>query len=164
MTGVLGNLDQARSSARLTLPTMTSTISGHENWSSPMLSRRYFPSRSLSGNERLLDDNNQKRRRRLQQLTTSTTEEAAGTPQATSPSFHTYAVKSPTKLTKENETLRFRLRQKITALRNARRRERRLQGMFLDLRKFHIFKTWNISQTGRIMRQTLTKTILFRHQ
>jgi len=67
-TAVLGNLDQARSSALLTLLTTTSIISGHENWSSLMLSQRYFPFRSLSGNERLLSDDNLKRRRRLQQL------------------------------------------------------------------------------------------------
>jgi len=41
---------------------------------------------------------------------------------------------------------------------------RHIVRMFLDLQKFHIFKTWNISQTGRVKRQTLNKTILFRHQ
>ena len=41
---------------------------------------------------------------------------------------------------------------------------RHIVRMYLDLRKFHIIKQWNISQTGKNLRQTLTKTILFRNQ
>jgi len=41
---------------------------------------------------------------------------------------------------------------------------RHIVRMYLDLRKFHIFKTWNISQRGKNVRQALTKTILFRNQ
>ena len=49
--------------------------------------------------------------------------------------FHTYAVGSPRKLKKHNEMLRVRLQQKTTALQNARRRERRLQGTVSNLLK-----------------------------
>ena len=38
---------------------------------------------------------------------------------------------------------------------------RHIVRMYLDVRKFHIFKTWNISQRGKNVRQALTKTILF---
>ena len=35
---------------------------------------------------------------------------------------------------------------------------------YLDIRKFHVLKTWNIKQQGRVIRQTLTKTVLFKNQ
>lgn len=35
---------------------------------------------------------------------------------------------------------------------------------YLDIRKFHILKCWNIARKGVNVRQSLTKTILFKHQ
>jgi DNA transposase THAP9 len=35
---------------------------------------------------------------------------------------------------------------------------------FLNIRVFHILRNWNISQKGTVVRQTLTKTVLFKNQ
>jgi Transposase protein/THAP domain len=48
---------------------------------------------------------------------------------------HSYAVKSPTKLARQNDTLLQRLRARYRELRNARRREGRLRGKVSDLLK-----------------------------
>jgi len=47
--------------------------------------------------------------------------------------FHSYCVKSPTKLRKENDVLRRKLAAKVGALRNVRKREARLKGRVANL-------------------------------
>jgi len=63
--------------------------------------------------------------------------EASETPTVVNPSltsaFHSYALSSPSKLKKQADTLRDQLRKRITALRNARRRETRLRGTVCNL-------------------------------
>jgi len=41
---------------------------------------------------------------------------------------------------------------------------RKIVRAYFDLRKHHILRNWNIRQQGRVVRQTLTKTVLFRNQ
>jgi len=35
---------------------------------------------------------------------------------------------------------------------------------YMNVRKFHLLKSWNIKQQGKVVRQTLTKAVLFRNQ
>jgi hypothetical protein len=41
---------------------------------------------------------------------------------------------------------------------------RQIVRLYLDIRKFHILKTWNLARTGRNIRQIMTKTVLFKNQ
>ena len=36
--------------------------------------------------------------------------------------------------------------------------------LFLDIRAFHVARTWNLSQRGTVIRQSMTKLVLFRNQ
>jgi len=41
---------------------------------------------------------------------------------------------------------------------------RQIVRFFLDIRTFHVARTWNDSQKGTMIRQTMTKLILFKNQ
>ena len=74
-----------------------------------------------------------------QATVSSASDEFAGAETMANPtlisSLHSYAVSSPTKLKKQADVLRQQLRKRITALRNARRRESRLRGTVANLLK-----------------------------
>jgi len=41
---------------------------------------------------------------------------------------------------------------------------RQIVRLYLDIRKFHILKNWNLASAGKNVRQVLTKTVLFKNQ